>query len=78
MNRRFTFHRSPLASLLLPFTLTMLLPLLASCHKTCRCYGYDGAEYEYTSDQVDEQMGGNCSTMIYQGDSRYYSICEWI
>lgn len=47
------------------------------CHKTCRCLGYDGGEYDYTADQVDEIADGNCSTMIYQADTRYYSVCNW-
>lgn len=51
--------------------------MATGCHKTCRCMGYDGGEYDYTAEQVEELAGGNCSTMIIQADTRYYSVCNW-
>ena len=55
---------------------TILLIFCASCHKTCYCTGFNGAEHEYTEEEVDAH-GGGCSNMIVQADTRYYSVCVW-
>ena len=52
------------------------LLLLASCHKTCTCIRYDGAEASYTSDEVEDH-GVTCANMIYQSGVQYYSVCNW-
>lgn len=62
--------------LLIPLAAVVCL-LLASCHKTCTCYGYDFLEYNYTADEVDSLMNGSCDNMIYQANTRYYSYCFW-
>ena len=49
---------------------------LASCHKTCSCYRYDGVIISYTSDEVSER-GGSCSDLRYQSNTTLYSYCEW-
>ena len=55
----------------------MFVALFAtSCHKKCRCYGYDGTVNDYSKDEVDDN-GGSCPNMIYMYNTRYYSICEW-
>ena len=54
-----------------------LVALLAtSCHKNCRCYGYDGTVTDYSKSEVDEH-GGSCPNMVYLYNTRYYSLCEW-
>ncbi|MBQ7280088.1 MAG: hypothetical protein IJR13_05110 [Bacteroidales bacterium] len=49
---------------------------LASCKKNCRCYGYDGNARDYSRQEVNDR-GGSCPNMIYQANTRFYSICEW-
>lgn len=50
--------------------------LMCACHKTCVCTAYNGAEHEYTEEEVDEQ-GGSCANMVMQGGWQYYSVCVW-
>ena len=55
----------------------LLLTLgLASCSKTCVCTGYDGAEHEFSEEDLDAR-GVSCSNMIIQANTRYYSYCRW-
>lgn len=61
----------------LALAIIITVVLVSGCHKSCHCSGYDGLEYYYTPEQVDEIADGNCTTMIYQGDSRYHSVCTW-
>lgn len=49
---------------------------LCSCHKRCVCTTNYGTEHEYTEEEV-EASGGNCSNMIFQANTRYYSVCVW-
>jgi len=65
-----------LKNLKLVLPLAALLLCLASCHKTCVCTGYNGAERTYTSDEVDA-LGGNCSYLTVQANTRLYSYCRW-
>ncbi|MBQ0015653.1 MAG: hypothetical protein KBT04_01550 [Bacteroidales bacterium] len=60
------------------FLLIIVVTLLActSCHKNCRCYGFDGTVTDFTRDEVNDG-GGSCPSMIAQYDMRYYSLCEW-
>ena len=69
-----TIYLSPLTSHLSPLLAAVLL--LTSCHKRCVCTAYNGAEHEYTAEEVEEH-GGGCSNMIIQGGERYYSVCVW-
>lgn len=50
--------------------------LLAGCRKTCVCYGYDGGEYRYSADEVDDR-DVTCANMIIQAGQQYYSVCNW-
>ena len=50
--------------------------LLAGCRKTCVCYGYDGGEYRYSADEVDNR-DVTCANMIFQAGQQYYSVCNW-
>lgn len=65
-------NKAPL--LLIPCLLVALF--LASCQRTCICYGYDGLEHRYSEEQVDAN-GGNCQNMIIQANTRFYSVCNW-
>ena len=56
--------------------LAVLALCLSACHKTCVCTGYNGAEREYTSDEVDA-LGGSCSNLVLHANTRYYSYCRW-
>ena len=53
-----------------------ILLSLSSCHKTCTCIRYDGAEHTYTASEVDNH-GVTCANMIYQAGVQYYSVCNW-
>lgn len=50
---------------------------VAGCHKICTCSGYDGLEYEFTSDEVDSLASGSCNNMVYRAGIQYYSYCTW-
>ena len=50
--------------------------MTTSCHKTCTCIRYDGAEESYSADEVDDR-GVTCANMIYQAGVQYYSVCNW-
>ena len=55
----------------------LLLSLcLTACHKTCVCYGYDEMVYSYSKEEVDAR-DGDCSNMVLQADTRFYSVCNW-
>lgn len=60
------------------FIPTLLLSslVLVSCHKTCTCIRYDGAEKSYSADEVDER-GVTCANMVFQSGVQYYSVCDW-
>ena len=62
--------------LLLTATLGACL-LLGACHKTCTCLGYDGLEHEFTPEQVDAHMDGDCSKMRNFPFYDQYSVCNW-
>ena len=49
---------------------------MASCHKTCVCYRYDGGTDEYSADEVDRR-GTTCDNMILQAGQQYYAVCNW-
>lgn len=61
---------------LLVSAVTALLLTLASCHKTCTCTSFNGAERTYTADEVDA-LGGNCTYLVNQAGTRLYSYCRW-
>ncbi len=50
--------------------------ILASCHKTCTCTGYDGREVTYSASEVDDR-GVTCANMVIQAGEQYYSVCSW-
>ena len=50
---------------------------LSGCHKVCTCTDYGGREREFTSDEVDEHAGGDCSEMINFPILNHYSYCHW-
>lgn len=56
--------------------LLMASLVLASCHKTCTCRGWDGSEREYSADEV-EKMGGNCADIELIGNGAIYYNCSW-
>jgi hypothetical protein len=58
------------------FILALLALCCTACHKNCVCTGYNGAERTYSSDEVDA-LGGSCSNLIIQANTRYYSYCRW-
>lgn len=62
---------------LIPLTLIALLSL-ASCKKTCRCYGYDGTTTDYTSEEISAE-GTTCASKIFLDGlaARRYAYCEW-
>ena len=39
--------------------------MLASCHKTCTCTGYDGREVTYSASEVNDR-GVTCANMVIQ------------
>lgn len=53
------------------------LLLLTGCNKRCHCYGYDGSHTFYSPKEVKASGHSNCVDMIYQANTRYYSLCEW-
>lgn len=55
----------------------LLACLLASCNKTCHCYGYDSTSTFFSEEEVKARNAETCSQMIYFDQVRLYAICEW-
>ena len=56
--------------------LLLLALLLGACHKTCLCKGYDGGEYEFSAEEIDD-LGRSCTNMRDYPVPSYYSVCSW-
>ena len=74
-HKHFLQHKHFFGGTVLVFGLFLMLSL-TSCHKTCTCTRYDGAEDHYSADELDAREM-TCAAMIYQAGVQYYSICNW-
>lgn len=48
-----------------------------SCHKTCRCYGFDGSVDEYSREELAD-LGRSCTGMENINFGLTYSLCEFV
>lgn len=56
----------------------LLLILMGSCRRTCRCYRYDGNVDEFEQEDFEEYGYSTCSGMEYVNYGLTYLICEWV
>ncbi len=62
---------------LVTITVFLLVSMFfGACHKKCVCFSFNGSERTYTRDEVDA-LGGSCTGLELQANTRLYSYCQW-